>query len=240
MIQDWMFYVAAGLLLITMIFLYGARRRINKLEEAISYLTDSRNSLRKYTDDNYKKILKIEKLIEANQGTMQVSSTTVSNRLSEIEKRLDILEKPPVEEEKAEPDKDDRDEPPASEIEYWAGMEKLADIVDPDNFEQPKPDTSFKWSHEGEIIGYRWAFPSKEQCIPIYGQRYIVVGILHGHETMNDGSPFICTEEATWDRYKFVIDGGTQFDKVYAYIRMPNSSDIMKSILEITLHDKEG
>ena len=73
----------------------------------------------------------------------------------------------------------------------------------------------------------------------------MVVGILHGHEAMNDDeSSFICTEvcteEATWDRYKFVIDDGTRFDKVYAYIRIPNSSDIMKSILEITLHDKEG
>lgn len=241
MIQDWMFYVAAGLLVVTMILLWTSRKRISNLEEVVNYLVNSRNEMRKDIDEDHKKVIRFGKQIEEHQGTMQVCSSTLSDKISKIEKRIDIIEKTPVEEEKAEPDEeDDCNDPPASEVEFWASKSDLADIVYPDNLEKPKPDTSFEWSHKGEIIGYRWVFPSKEQCIPIYGQRYIVVGILHGHETMNDGSPFICTEEATWDRYKFVIDGGTRFDKVYAYIRIPNSSDIMKSILDITLHDKEG
>lgn len=241
MIQDWMFYVVAGLLLITMILLWSSRKRIGSLEEVVSYLTDSRNVMRKDIDEDHKKIIRFGKQIEEHQGTMDICSSTLTNAINNLEKRIDILEQPPVKEEKTEPDEDECDDHPASEVEFWASKAYLADIVEPENLEKSDEEPVLDWSHEGdETIGYRWMFPSREQCVPVYGQRYMVVGILHGHETMYDGSPFICTEEAMWDRYKFVIDGGERFDKVYAYIKMPNSSDIMKSILDIAISDREG
>jgi len=251
MIQDWILTGVLVLLAVISLYVYVwlTRKRIDDLELTVNYLRDSYNKLFESKKDMEKEILEFKNSIEEQHGSMQVCSSTVSNRLSEIERRLDILSFVPrineydddysEDEEKAEPEEDEYDDSPTSEVEYLAYMEKFSDIVDTDNIDKPKPDTSFKWSHEGEIIGYRWVFPSKEQYTPIYGQRYMVVGVLHGHETTEDGSPFICTEEAMWDRYKFVIDSGERFDKVYAYIRMPNSSDIMKSILDMTLNDKE-
>lgn len=239
MIQDWMLYVAAGLLVITWMYLWGARRRIDELECAVSFLKDAVNKLSENQAKYNKGLDGFHKSVEANKGMIHMCSSSLSDRLSRVEKRVGILEKSTVKEEKAEPDEDECDNPPASEVKFWASKSDLADFVDPSNLEKLKPDMSFEWTHEGEIIAYRWTFPSKEQCIPIYGQRYMVVGVLHGHETLKDGSPFICTEEAMWDRYKFVIDSGEKFDKVYAYIKMPDSSDIMKNIMEIALQSKE-
>lgn len=272
MIQDWMFYVAAGLLVVTMILLWTSRKRISNLEEVVNYLVNSRNEMRKDIDEDHKKVIRFGKQIEEHQGTMQVCSSTLSDKISKIEKKVDIQNKTIQELINPVPDEDDIAETPEeieenrlmydpmTGIEFWAGMEKLADIVDPSNLADQKiedenkkflddlsntqpyrltsEDKKIEWQHDDEIIGYRWIFPTKEEHTPVVGQKYLVVGRLRGHETMADGSPFICTETASWNSHQFVTDDGDRYDKVYAYIKMPDSSDIMTSILEITLHDR--
>lgn len=225
MVQDWMFSAIVVLLGIACLYLWGARRRIEDLEYSV-------NELKSLYDKMLIGYRDVEKKLNEHQGTMHVCSSSLSKEISEIKRKLAILSfVPKTEEYNSVSDEENED----AEPELWAGVDKL-DTID----EKPKPDVSLKWTYDGEILGYRWIFPSKEKCIPIYGQRYMVVGVLHGHETMEDGSPFICTEEATWDSYKFVTDKEEHFAKVYAYIRIPDSSDIMKSIIEITLHENEG
>lgn len=216
MIQDWMFYAIVVVLGIVCLYLLGARRRIEDLEYSV-------NELKSLYDKMLIEYRNVEKKLDEHQGTMHVCSSSLSKEISEIKRKLDILSFVP---------KTDEDRSVSEE-------EDELNMID----EKPKPDTSLEWSHEGdEIIGYRWIFPSKEKHTPVIGQDYMVVGVLHHHDKMADGSPFICTETAKWDGYKFVCQSPEEewFDKVYAYIKMPDSSDIMKSILEISLSDREA
>lgn len=238
MVQDWMFSGVLVVLGLALLYVWLTRRRIDDLESTVDYLRDSYNKLFESQKD-------MEKEIQKNHETMQDRLSALTDRISELEKQIDILNSIPEDEKKEEKEEEKEEEEKLElklpEIEYWGGMEKLETPDEEPALEWTNEEPALEWSHkDDEIIGYRWMFPTKEKCIPVCGQRYMVVGVLYGHETMADGSPFICTEEATWDRYKFVTDNEERFDKTYAYIKMPDSSDIMKSILEITLRDKEG
>ena len=230
MIQNWIFYAIAVLFLITMALFSRVKARFNETERIIEHLSELLDISRKDANTNYEKIAMLEKLIETRGDTMQVYMTTLNNKISDMEKRMDILEQNLMSVQETMRKEES--------VSVDSEESKQADIPDQD---EPNEECGITQTNENnETVSYKWIFPAKEQCTPVAYGRYIVVGILHGHETMNDGSPFICTEEATWVQYRFVTDTNERFDKVYAYIRMPDSSDIMKSILEIALHDEEG
>lgn len=108
-------------------------------------------------------------------------------------------------------------------------INKLYDIVQTD-----KENHISAVSDEDQV--YRWIFPTEEpdhEKRLINGQWYTVIGVLKNSETKE-----IVTCEGFWNRYEFITTDNDKFDTVYAYIRKPESADVMEKVVQMALANK--
>lgn len=98
-------------------------------------------------------------------------------------------------------------------------------------YELPEPVSS-------NSISYAWGYPDKEGGSSIVtGGSYLVIGCVYKTDEN------VKSYNAEWDGRRFVItddgpDHAQYFDKVYAYIRMPDPSDIMTEVIKIMEKEK--
>lgn len=86
-----------------------------------------------------------------------------------------------------------------------------------------------------DTVSYRWIFPDRDRdAVPVFGQWCLVVGESSAR-LKEDGSPMIWTDEGFWNGHAFVSSGDVRFDKVYAYIELPASADIMEQVVSMAL-----
>lgn len=82
-----------------------------------------------------------------------------------------------------------------------------------------------------DIPVYKWIFPDeKPDAKKVVGELYLAIGYVYKTDET------IKSYNAEWDGQRFVItddgpDHAQYFDKVYAYIRMPDPSDIMTEVI---------
>lgn len=87
-------------------------------------------------------------------------------------------------------------------------------------------------------VSYAWGYPDKEGGSSIVtGGLYLVIGYVYKTDET------IKSYNAEWDGRRFVItddgpDHSQYFDKVYAYIRMPDPSDIMTEVIKAIEKEK--
>ena len=101
------------------------------------------------------------------------------------------------------------------------------------------PGREIRFDHGNEVVKYRWIFPSEEESHPVFGQWYTVIGKLHYGYKKEDGSPVISTDEGMFNGNVFITKGNDYFEKVYAYIKMPSSADIMQKIVDVYLKKEQ-
>lgn len=82
---------------------------------------------------------------------------------------------------------------------------------------------------------YEWIFPSKgvtEENKPKNGEEYLVIGSVKGSDNIRsaftswNGVVFMPTEHSPFETYD-------PFENVYAYVRLPSPSDVMKEVVDI-------
>lgn len=99
-------------------------------------------------------------------------------------------------------------------------------------YELPTPVSS-------NSVSYAWGYPDKEGGSSIVtGGLYLVIGYVYKTDET------VKSYNAEWDGRRFVItddgpDHAQYFDKVYAYIRMPDPSDIMTEVIKAIEKEKE-
>ena len=87
-------------------------------------------------------------------------------------------------------------------------------------------------------VSYAWGYPDKDDKSSIVtGGLYLVIGYVYKTDET------IKSYNAEWDGRRFVItddgpDHAQFFDKVYAYIRMPDPSDIMTEVIKAIEKEK--
>lgn len=89
-----------------------------------------------------------------------------------------------------------------------------------------------------DSVSYAWGYPDKEDKSSIVtGGLYLVIGYVYKTDET------VKSYNAEWDGRRFVItddgpDHAQYFDKVYAYIRMPDPSDIMTEVIKAMEKEK--
>ena len=190
-------------------------KNLNRALISIDDLIDSHNAFESNTSDKindvYSKMNNYEKTNDAFNNALQ--------KISEIEKEIndDLINRNPI----VSGDTDGDKRSTNTSIDF-------VDIVnDTKKLIETNEDTKCN-------ITYRWIFPSSEKSNLVYGQWYIVVGEIKS-KVKSDGSPLIFTDDGMWNGKQFVTSEAEFFDKVYAYIKMPDSGDIMEAIVELAL-----
>jgi TolA-binding protein len=219
MIDIWIL-IAAGL--VTFVSLWtGARanKRCSKLKQEVDQL--QRYSFRHadVIESLEKRVKSLEEDIEKVKGEHQVHITNISKILAEYDLKTENFNRSVEKRMKELYDIVQR-------YNEKADKEELADIVDPEN-----DDTN-----SDEVPVYRWVFPAEEpdhEKQLINGQLYTVVGVLK-----NPGANGLVTCEAFWNGHEFVLAINDKFDTVYAYIRKPESADVMEKVVQMALANK--
>lgn len=243
-VDIWMVAVLGALWFVTVCYIAHLKSKYTELEIQFEHYKETHNKVCEDQANLHKKIESIEEDLEKTKGSIQVCVSTSGKRFGEIEHELkdfkiyitDHLQSVYNSISLLADDTDKKvNEKPISEVEYWADKAMLADIVDPSNLEPPEKEEQ---DCTIDSPTYRWIFPSEEPDHEerlIFGQWYTVIGILSS-KLKSDGSPMITTQEALWNRYKFISIDDEPFDTVYAYIRMPSSADIMEKVVQMALH----
>ena len=262
-VPEWVIYVSVGIVLIMSLYIWATRQRLDELEGTVEYIRSSYNKLLDRVNVVDKEIDNITDSLEKNHGSMQVCSSTLTCKISDLEQKVGILDKvvnsemgfwaskaplADIVEEPEEPEKpvDITEEPEETE----APDSLLANIVDPimekpqtlsveapeEKKEEVKKDLVY--SHDPtEIIGYRWIFPGKEEHTPTFGCEYQVVGVLKGNDAKDIDA--VVEINAVWDGRQFIgSEDMERFDKVYAYIKLPDVRDIWNHVFEIALSER--
>lgn len=223
MIDIWIL-IAAGLIIVVSLGIgIRASERCSELEQDVDQL---RHYSRKQEDvivSLDKRVQSLEADIEKVKGEHQVHMTNISKILAENEHNADNFNRSIEKRMKELYDIVKR----GNENHVSADKEELADIVDPENNDADSDEIPI-------IPVYRWIFPAEEpdhEKRLINGQSYTVIGVLKNQET----TEIIVTREGFWDGHRFLTTDIDAFSTVYAYIRKPESADVMEKVLQMAL-----
>lgn len=228
-----------GAFVIMLLCLFRFAHRISKLEGALYLNERDLSSLQKKLDIFENRIISLETENENLKGTIQVTDTRLSDENASIESKMIEMSSSVNyrfrDVNKAIRELERQVSKTIGESAKWAVSEPNKGILEGHSEPGENDDSLAKTNVFGYsgVFGYSWVFPTKEESEPIIGRRYLVVGYLEGKE--DD----LITEEAVWNGTKFITAGVTRFSKVYAYVGMPDSSDVMEHIVNSVLHDKE-
>ena len=190
--------------------------RISKtMDDLVTFNDDTKKYMDKLSTSTYDQLYALQKRVEELEYDRKYQQTKVLNVCESLATAVDILKgccKP------------------------QEAVEEASDPSDESDF--TTADLEVKQPDKGPV--YTWVFPSEEpdhEDRLIFGQWYTVIGTIHGHNKP-DGTPSIVTGDGMWNRYQFISMKNERFDDVYAYIKMPNSGDIMEHIVDIALKKK--
>ena len=217
MVEQWIAYVVivavviiSGLLIKYMSVIKEQSVRIRDYETAQKNMFDNQLRLQR-------RINSVEKTSDQLRGSIELLDTNVSSILNER---------------KACNPPEDMDIPNTGDIN--------GDSVDIHTGDKPPiPVNGQNLSKEPPT--YRWIFPSDHggtiNCV--LGEWYLVVGRIRT-KLKPDGNPMLYSDDAMWNGYQFVTTKDERFDEVLAYIKPPQSGDIMERIVELALKSDEG
>lgn len=228
-INDIWLLITAGLVsVVSFIISIRASERCSTLEQDVDYLRHCSLKLTDISDQLANLMQSINEDIKKVKDERQVDTANISKILAETNLKIDnynsSIEKR-MEELYDIVQRDNKKH--VSAVEWWADKEELADIVDPENND----------ANSDKVPVYRWIFPAEEpdhEKRLINGQRYTIIGALK-----NQIFPTIDTYEGFWNGHEFLTDiNDNKFDTVYAYIKKPESADVMEKVVQMALANK--
>lgn len=240
MVEQWIAYIV----LVTIIVIFGLLIKcMSVIKEQSVRIRDYEKAQKNMFDNQLRlqrRINSVEKNSDQLRGSIELLNTNVSSILNERKacnppEDMDIGSA------------GDTDGDTHSCVEYFGGMDKIATVfngvsgdADGDSVDihtgdkPPIPVNGQNLSKEPPT--YRWIFPSDHggtiNCI--MGEWYLVVGRIRT-KLKPDGNPMIYSDDAMWNGYQFVTAKDERFDEVLAYIKPPQSGDIMERIVELAL-----
>ena len=243
-IDIWVAYAALGAIVLLVCFLCRAFTHINKLQHEFYRLNSHDVDLLDKYHFLEKQFMNLANDFEKLKGSVEVvrSEKTSGQNYIYLKSIAESIEKMVSDYSTSMelPDKEELDIPKPKVLKSF---DKVIDSLNKalygdDLDDEEKPEQEEKIEVGVKFCGYRWIFPTMEESHPVFGQWYKVVGRIKGKDKP-DGSPLLCTEDGMWNNYEFVTTKGDRFDIVYAYIKMPDSGDIMEQIVQLALKDKE-
>lgn len=257
-------YCAIGVLVIMLAISFNLIRMVRELEKKVHYISDENEQHYKAELQLQSYFNKIDISINQMRGSLEVLTASAGGELHDIQRQLsrieagisrlqcavavngnrlhDIVDWTGMDHETE--DKDHADTDTVSCLEYWADKATLADIVDPANCEVTVKEEEKNEDAEQNPVSYRWIFPSDNQRVqqeserPVMGQWYLVVGTIKGL-THEDGiTPLTFSDEGLFNGTDFITRTDQRFDRVYAYIKQPSSSDIMEKVFSLAIKAK--
>lgn len=223
MIDFWVLISAGLLVIIALVFGITASESYSTLEQEVE-------QLRYFSSKQAKTIISLEKQVRSLEEDIKYikeehvfTVERLDDRLAEADRKADSINSSVEKRMKELYDIVQRNN--ESRI---SAKEELYNIVGPkDN------DTN-----SDEVPVYRWVFPAEE---PDHGKQlicglwYTVIGVLKNAETTEIVS---CEGFWNWNEQEFITADGDKFDTVYAYIRRPESADVMEKVVQMTLANK--
>lgn len=216
-IDTWVLIASGFVIMISFGLCVIVLEHCSTLEQDVEQLLHYSNKQAKTIASLEKRVRSLEEDIKIVKNEHQVYATSISKMLAETDRKADNIN---------------------SSVEKQ--IKELYDIVQRENKEElynivsPKDNDT----NSDEVPVYRWVFPSEEPDHGkqlICGQWYTVIGVLKNSETTE-----MVSREGfwSWNEQEFVTADGDRFDTVYAYIRRPESADVMEKVVQMALANK--
>lgn len=225
MIDNLIFIVLFGMVIASLAISIKMQSEYKVLKDKLSNSYNTIRNVKMLNEELTKKLIFLEKKTDEMKNDQYVQNTLFASQITEASHTMDILRNDTMKAINAMHDD-------------LLSRIKAERTEESNNVEEDSQKDS-ECESEPKSGTYRWIFPAIDKKLtdelPIVGNLYLVVGKIKGI----DEETAIFTETAVYTRNGFVTDNQQRFNKVYAYIQQPSSSDIWQKVMSLAIEAEE-
>ena len=225
MIDNLIFIVLFGMVIASLALSIKNETECKVLKDKLSNSYNTIRDVKMLNEELTKKLIFLEKKTDEMKNDQYVQNTLFVSQIAEANQTIDILRNDTVK---------------AVNAMHDDLLSRIkAECAEEVNNVEENDQKGSECGSEPESGTYRWIFPNIEKDLenelPIIGNLYLVVGNIEGI----DEETAIFTETAVYTKRGFITDNQQRFNKVYAYIQQPSSSDIWQKVMSLAIEAEE-